>query len=93
MSIRKSLLAAGAALGLMMGASQATAATGTVQWYFTQDYSGGPVYTFVNLAPGIVCYYIGENTAYAGIFASSQIAGDPVTVSCDNSFKITQVAN
>lgn len=73
--------------------ASANAVTGLVSWYFTQDYSDGQVYTFVNIDTGNICYYIGQNTSYASIFAASQIAGDPVTVSCDSAYKITSVAN
>ena len=89
----KSLAVAAALSGLTMGAAQAASQTGAVQWYFTQDYTGGPIYTFVNVAPGFICYYTGENTALASIFATTQNAGGTVTVTCDNNFKITQVAN
>jgi hypothetical protein len=92
-SFKKSLVVAGAVLCLSAGAAQAASQTGAVQWYFTQDYAGGPVYTFVNVAPGFVCYYVGENTALASIFATTQNAGGTVTVSCDTNYKITQVAN
>lgn len=92
MTFYKSLLASVAACVLMVGSAQAASYTGQVAWYFTQDYTGGPVYTFVNIAGGSICYYVGENTAYASIFAASQIAGDPVTVSCTSNI-ITQVAN
>jgi hypothetical protein len=94
MSLRKSLIAAGISLLMAVGTATAATYTGQVGYYFTQDYSGGPVYTFVNIGPGTaICYYIGANTAYASIFAASQIAGNPVTVSCDTGAKIIQVAN
>ncbi len=92
LSLKRSLGAA-ALLGLSIGVAQAASQTGAVQWYFTQDYAGGPVYTFVNVAPGFVCFYTGENTALASIFATTQNAGGTVTVTCDNDFRITQVAN
>lgn len=90
---RTPLIIAGAVLGLSMNAAQAATYTGTVQYYFTQDSSGGTVYTFANLSPGVVCYYIGTNTALASIFATTQNAGGTVTMNCDSSNKITQVAN
>jgi len=94
MSFRKSLVAAGISLGMALGATSANAITGQVGYYFTQDYSGGDIYTFVNIGPGTaICYYTGKNTAYAAIFAASQIAGNPVTVSCDSNGRIIQVAN
>jgi hypothetical protein len=95
MSFKKSLVAVGLLLGMAAATSaSAYTVTGQVNYYFTQDYSGGPVYTFINIgSPASICYYIGANTAYASIFAASQIAGNAVTVSCDSSAKITQVAN
>lgn len=91
--LRKLLTAAIVSIGFSAGISQAATSTGEVQWYFTQDYGTGEVYTFVNIAPGIVCYYIGDNTALASIFATTQNAGGTVRVNCDGSHKITQVAN
>ncbi|MEN8166600.1 MAG: hypothetical protein ABFR65_03875 [Pseudomonadota bacterium] len=93
MSLWKSFLSAGVLLGMSIITVPANAVTGQVAWYFTQDYSDGQVYTFVNIDSSVICYYIGNNTAYASIFAASQIAGNPVTVSCDTSAKITSVAN
>ena len=93
MSIRKSFILASVFLGMSIITASANAVTGLVSWYFTQDYSDGQVYTFVNIDTGNICYYIGQNTSYASIFAASQIAGDPVTVSCDSAYKITSVAN
>ncbi len=91
-SVKKSLVVAGALMGLF--ASSAQAITGTVSYYFTQDYTGSSVYTFVNINSGsAICYYVGINTAYASIFATTQNAGGTVTVNCDSSGKITQVAN
>lgn len=91
-SVKKSLIVVGALMGLFVSGAQAV--TGSVSYYFTQDYAGGPVYTFVNIGSGSrICYYIGENTAYASIFATTQNAGGTVTVNCDANSKITQVAN
>jgi hypothetical protein len=90
----KFIVFAGMLLGLLSG--PANSATGPVGYYFVQDYTGGQTYTFVNIGPGTqVCYHVGTSTtsAYATILASKQIAGKSVTISCDSSGKITQVAN
>lgn len=96
---KKSIAFAGMLLGMSLGAlsgpADAVSTTGQVGYYFVQDYGGGQTYAFVNIGPGsMVCYHIGTSTtaAYATIFASKQIAGKAVTVSCDNNFIITQVA-
>ena len=91
----KFIVFAGMLLGLLSGPANAVSATGQVGYYFVQDYTGGQTYAFVNIGPGsMVCYHIGTSTtsAYATILASKQIAATPVTVSCDASYKITQIA-
>lgn len=92
---KKSIVITGMMLGALLASVNAYSVTGQVGYYFVQDYTGGQTYTFVNIGPGTqVCYHIGTSTssAYATIFASKQIAGKPVTISCDSSSKITQVA-
>lgn len=94
MSANKFLPVIALSLGLVAASAHAATHTGQVGYYFTQDYAGGPVYTFVNIGPGTaICYYIGQNTAYASILATNQVGGSPVTVSCDSTGKITQMAN
>ena len=92
---KKSIVVAGMMLGALLGSVNAFSATGKVGYYFVQDYTGGQTYTFVNIGPGtLVCYHVGTSTtsAYATIFASKQIAAKTVTVNCNTSGIITQVA-
>lgn len=98
MLLRKMIVVC-ASLGLVLGSCQAlalTTVTGTVNWYFTNDQPDGSIYTFINIkrpeGPSMICYNIGNNAAYATIFAAKQLTGANVTVSCDNN-RITQVAN
>ena len=90
---KKSIVCAGMLLGLLSGPANST--TGQVGYYFVQDYTGGQTYTFINIGPGTqICYHVGTSTtsAYATIFAAKQIAAKAVTISCNSSGIITQVA-
>jgi hypothetical protein len=93
MLLKKLFIAAAMLLPLGTAHAVNSTITGSVGYYFTQD-SGTQVYTFINVGPGnAICYYVGNNTAISSIFKTSQSLGKNVTITCDGSGKIVQVAN
>ena len=81
----------GAALAFATVTAQAAVQTGIPYWLITQEYSNGQLYVFVNIGPGQVSYYIGNNDAMAGVLDNAGRARKAVQVNTDASGKITAV--
>ena len=79
-------------IGLTMGlVASANAASGVPYWSFTQDYTNGEMYFFVNVGPGQIAYYVGNNHAIATMIDNAGHAGASIDVQTDSGAKITQV--
>lgn len=87
--IKKAFLGIGLAMGLASSANAGTL-TGVPYWTFTQDY-GSEMYFFVNIGPGQIAYYTGNNHAVASMVDNAGRDAASINVSVDDSSKITQV--
>jgi hypothetical protein len=94
--IKHSLVAVGMLLTTFVGSAQAASVTltGTVAYFFTQDYGTNQVYTFINvLTPSgnAIAYYTGVNTAIATVIDNARRHNAPVTFNVETTTgKITQ---
>lgn len=80
-----------AVLAFAAVSAQAVQFNGVPYWLQTQEYSNGQLYVFVNVGPGFIAYYIGNNDAMAGVLDNAGRAHKPVRVTVDAANKITAV--
>ena len=83
-------------LGLTLGlASAASAAdlSGVPYWSFTQTQTQptGEMYFFVNVGPGQIAYYIGDNYAIPTMIDNAGHAAASIDINVDASSRITYV--
>ena len=81
-------------LGLTLGlASTASAAdlSGVPYWSFTQTQPTGEMYFFVNVGPGQIAYYIGDNYAIPTMIDNAGHAAASIDINVDASSRITYV--
>ena len=81
-------------LGLTLGlASAASAAdlSGVPYWSFTQTQPTGEMYFFVNVGPGQIAYYIGDNYAIPTMIDNAGHAAASIDINVDASSRITYV--
>lgn len=74
-----------------VSSANAAQLSGVPYWTFTQDYTNGEMYFFVNVGPGQIAYYIGDNHAIATMVDNAGHAGKSINVNVDAGSKITQV--
>ena len=89
--ITKSLLCGLVLTMGLVGSANAISISGVPYWSFTQDQPNGDMYFFVNVGPGQIAYYVGNNHAIATMIDNAGRAGASIDVQTDASFKITQV--
>ena len=88
--LKSALVGIGLTIGLA-GTASAASATAVPYWTFTQDQPDGQMYFFVNIGPGQIAYYIGDNHAIATMVDNAGHAAANITVTTDASSRITQV--
>lgn len=89
--ITKSVLCGlGLTLGLAASASAADL-SGVPYWSFTQTQPTGEMYFFVNVGPGQIAYYVGDNFAIPTMIDNAGHAAASIDINVDGSSKITYV--
>jgi len=88
--IKSTILGVGLTMGLS-GLASAGTLTGVPAYAFTQDQPSGEMYFFVNIGPGQIAYYIGNNHAIPAMVDNAGHAKASINVQVDSASKITQV--
>ena len=89
--MKKLIISVLCSVGLTIGlVGSANAISGVPYWSFTQDYSE-QMYFFVNIGPGQIAYYIGDNHAIATMIDNAGHAGASIDVSTNAGSFITMV--
>ena len=84
------LCSIGLTLGLAGSASAATI-SGVPYWSFTQTQPTGEMYFFINIGPGQIAYYVGDNYAIPTMIDNAGHAAASIDIQVDASSKIIQV--